>query len=198
MSNAEILSAAIHEAGHFVFAASQQQTPDSLAMEFDAARSCWVGQTKLPSIGHLSLETQFVTSFGYCFSGCFAQVKHAIQLLDPQAGVPWSDLFRWVESDASKPLSLSLSEAQTFIVPSAWFDQQDAESFQHNAGAAKFCLPDWESYGNYVCQAFNLATEVMEDPSSWEKIERLAVKLASSISQQRASLCAPELAGLWR
>ena len=198
MSNAEILSAAVHEAGHFVFAASQQQTPDSLAMEFDAARSCWVGQTKLPSIGHLSVETQFVTSFGYCFSGCFAQVKHAIQLLDPQAGVPWSDLFRWVESDASKPLSLSLSKAQQFIVPSAWFDQQDADTFQHDAGAAKFCLPDWESYGNYVCQAFEHVTDVMEDPLSWEKIERLAVKLASSISQQRACLRPHELASAWR
>lgn len=193
MSNAEILSAAIHEAGHFVFAASQQQTPDCLAMKFDAARSCWVGQTKLPPVGHLSLETQFVTSFGYCFSGCFAQVKHAVQMFDTHAEVPWSDLFRWVESDSSRPLSLSLLEGRRFIVPSAWFDPQDAETFRHEASAAKFCLPDWESYGNYVCQAFELVTDVLEDPLSWEKIERLAVKLASSISRQRACLRPHEL-----
>jgi hypothetical protein len=194
MSNAEILSAAIHEAGHFVFAARQQQTPDLLAMEFDAARSCWIGQTELPPTGHLSVESNFVTSFGYCFSGCFAQVKYAIELLDPQAGVPWSDLFRWVESDASKPLSLPISGGRMLIVPSAWFDPQDAETFRENAGAAKFCLPDWESYGNYVYEAFKLTIGVMEDPLSWEKIERLAVKLASSISQQRACLRLHELA----
>ncbi|HMO84055.1 MAG TPA: hypothetical protein PKC18_03945 [Lacipirellulaceae bacterium] len=194
MSNAEILSAAAHEAGHFVFAASQQQTPDCLAMEWNAARSFWQGKTQLPSIGHLSLEVQFPILFGFSFSGCFAQVKHAMELLDSEATVPWSDVCRWVEREPRKPLELPLRRGQTFVVPTAWFDERDADTFQHNAGVAMYGLPDWESYEKYLVQACRLAVDVMEDASSWDKIERLAVKLASSIRQQRAML---ESAAAW-
>ncbi len=193
MSNTEILSAAVHEAGHYVFAASQQQTPECLAMVFDDPKSCWVGQTQLPSIEHLSFESQFVISFGYYFAGCFAQVKHAIESLDPSAVVPWNPLCNWVESNPSRPLSLALTGDKTLVVPLAWFDQRDRESFQHDAGVAKFCLPDFESYVNYVGQAFREVIEVMEEVGSWEKVGRLAVKLASSIHQQRAHLDASEV-----
>lgn len=193
MSNAEILSPAIHEAGHFVFAASQQQTPDRLEMAFDEARSCWLGQTKLPSLGRLAVESQFVISFGYNCAGCFAQVKHAIEALDADAIVPWNRLCNWVESNPSGPLSLAITGGKTLVVPLAWFDQRDRESFQHDAGVAKFGLPDFESYGNYVGQAFREVIEVMEDVGSWEKVGRLAVKLASSIHQRRARVDASDV-----
>lgn len=193
MSNAEILSAAYHEAGHFVFASSELETPAFIEMEFSPSLSRWVGKTQAPLIDTLSVEDQFATSFGYCFAGCFAQVKHAIRLLDEDAAIPWNQVLNWMLAAASGPLQLSLPNGQSLMVPAWWFDEQDADTFKHNANVAQFCLPEFESYGNYLHRAVTMTVSLMEDDRAWDKIERLAIKLASSIRQQRARLEAEEI-----
>lgn len=193
MSNAEILSAAYHEAGHFVFAASELETPAFIEMEFNPSLFRWVGKTQAPLIGSLSVEDKFATSFGYCLAGCFAQVKHALRLLDAEAAIPWNKVLNWMLAAASEPLRLSLPNGQSLMAPAWWFDEEDADTFKHNASVAQFCLPDFESYRNYLHQAVTTTVSLMEDDRAWGEIERLAIKLASSISQQRARLGAEQV-----
>ncbi|MBL9162306.1 MAG: hypothetical protein JNL18_06235 [Planctomycetaceae bacterium] len=193
MSNAEILSAAYHEAGHFVFASNEIETPTCIEMEFNPSLSRWVGKTPAPLTGSLSVEDQFATIFGYCFSGCFAQVKHAIGLLDSDAAIPWNQVLNWMLAAAGEPLRLSLPNGQSLMAPAWWFDEADADAFKYSANVAQFYLPDFESYGEYLHRAFTMAVSLMEDDRAWSKIERLAIKLASSIRQQRARLEADEI-----
>lgn len=193
MSNADIISSAFHEAGHFVFASSQLQTPDCMEMVYDAAQSRWIGKTKLPHTGHLTIENRFVICFGYCLSGCFAQVKHAVQRVSPQTSIPWHVVSGWMHSESGKPLRLTLSDGQIVRAPVYWIDEHDAAVWKEAAGVAQSSLPDWESYGQYVGQAYEEIIRVMEDVVEWDKIEKLAVMLASSIHRQQARVDADQI-----
>lgn len=163
MSNAEILSAAFHEAGHYVFAASELETPAFIEMEFNPSLSRWAGKTQAPHLGSLSVEDQHATTFGYCFAGCFAQVKHAVRLLDAEAATPWNQVLNWMLAAASEPLRLSLPNGQRLVAPALWFDEEDAGTLKYSASVAQFYLPDFESYGNCLHRAVTMTVSLMED-----------------------------------
>ncbi|QDT75630.1 hypothetical protein [Lacipirellula limnantheis] len=71
-------------------------------LQHDLARHALIVKTPAPLTGSLSVEDQFATIFGYCFSGCFAQVKHAIGLLDSDAAIPRNQALNWMLAAAGE------------------------------------------------------------------------------------------------
>ncbi len=183
MTDESLVSAAHHEAGHVIMGQSQGFMPKYVEIEYNSTMKRWEGTTEFPPLSAPSVDEKITIQIAVCVAGCFAQVKHAIRLVDPCELVPWKGLFEWMVFRSSEPFELSLSSGGRIHISSWWFEGQDKEVLDYIADQSNTRLGA-DRFVVLLQQAVRqTAVPVLDDFESWGKLEYLANLLVNATDE---------------
>ena len=193
MTNEGLVSAAHHEAGHVILGQSQGLTPKYVEIDYNSTMQRWEGTTEFPELSGPTVEDRIVIQIAICVAGCFAQVKHAIRLVDSREPIPWRELFEWMVDRSNEPFEHSLSSAGSIHVPSWWFEGQDKQALDYIANLSSTHLGKG-SFLVLLQRAVPRTTmPVLENVKSWDKVEHLAGLLVDAVDGEVGRLESTEI-----